>query len=120
MVSVMERQQDYVLRTVEERGVRHIRLWFSDVLGQLKSAVVNVTGAIVNVNGVPGGGGGPPLPGGPAAQEGESLLSKVGKVFQFLGLAGSMGDMSSGDDRWSPCGLRSVDHLLLRSGSPVA
>jgi glutamine synthetase len=33
----MERQQDYVLRTVEERGVRHIRLWFSDVLGQLKS-----------------------------------------------------------------------------------
>jgi glutamine synthetase len=34
---MMERQQDYVLRTVEERGVRHIRLWFSDVLGQLKS-----------------------------------------------------------------------------------
>ncbi len=36
-VRVMERQQDYVLRTVEERGVRHIRLWFTDVLGQLKS-----------------------------------------------------------------------------------
>src|SRR5881398_1850517 len=34
---MIERQQDYVLRTVEERGVRHIRLWFSDVLGQLKS-----------------------------------------------------------------------------------
>jgi glutamine synthetase len=33
----MERQKDYVLRTVEERGVRHIRLWFCDVLGQLKS-----------------------------------------------------------------------------------
>ena len=33
----MERQQDYVLRTVEERGVRFIRLWFTDVLGQLKS-----------------------------------------------------------------------------------
>jgi glutamine synthetase len=29
----MERQQDYVLRTVEERGVRFIQLWFSDVLG---------------------------------------------------------------------------------------
>jgi len=29
----MERQQDYVLRTVEERGVRLIRLWFTDVLG---------------------------------------------------------------------------------------
>jgi len=37
----MERQQDYVLRTVEERGVRLIRLWFSDVLGQLKSFAIS-------------------------------------------------------------------------------
>ncbi|MDQ1375818.1 MAG: glutamine synthetase [Actinomycetota bacterium] len=29
----MERQQDYVLRTVEERGIRFIQLWFTDVLG---------------------------------------------------------------------------------------
>src|SRR6195256_5025500 len=29
----MERQQDYVLRTVEERGIRFIELWFTDVLG---------------------------------------------------------------------------------------
>src|SRR3954453_20151100 len=29
----MERQQDYVLRTVEERRVRIIELWFTDVLG---------------------------------------------------------------------------------------
>src|SRR3954454_8156343 len=28
---------EYVLRTVEERGVRLGRLWFPDVLGQLKS-----------------------------------------------------------------------------------
>ena len=33
----MDRQQEYVLRTVEERGVRFVRLWFTDVLGQLKS-----------------------------------------------------------------------------------
>jgi glutamine synthetase len=37
----MERQQDYVLRTVEERGVRLIRLWFTDVLGQLKSFAIS-------------------------------------------------------------------------------
>src|SRR5437763_16995990 len=37
----MERQQDYVLRAVEERGVRLIRLWFSDVLGQLKSFAIS-------------------------------------------------------------------------------
>src|SRR5438477_11135543 len=36
----MERQQDYVLRTVEERAVRLIRLWFPDVLGQLKSFAI--------------------------------------------------------------------------------
>jgi glutamine synthetase len=33
----MERQQDYVLRSVEERGIRFIRLWFTDVQGFLKS-----------------------------------------------------------------------------------
>ncbi|HLI14443.1 MAG TPA: glutamine synthetase beta-grasp domain-containing protein, partial [Acidimicrobiales bacterium] len=29
----MQSQRDYVLRTVEERGVRFIQLWFTDVLG---------------------------------------------------------------------------------------
>jgi glutamine synthetase len=33
----VERQQDYVLRTVEERGVRFIQMWFTDVLGTPKS-----------------------------------------------------------------------------------
>ncbi len=33
----MERPQDYVLRTVEERGVRFIQLWFTDVLGTSKA-----------------------------------------------------------------------------------
>ncbi|GAC1518258.1 MAG: type I glutamate--ammonia ligase [Acidimicrobiales bacterium] len=32
----MERQQDYVMRTVEERGVRFVQLWFTDVLGTPK------------------------------------------------------------------------------------
>ena len=33
----MERHTDYVMRKVEERGVKLIRLWFTDVHGQLKS-----------------------------------------------------------------------------------
>jgi glutamine synthetase len=37
----MERQLDYVLRSVEERGVRIIWLWFTDVLGQLKSFAIS-------------------------------------------------------------------------------
>ncbi|WGW13458.1 type I glutamate--ammonia ligase [Saxibacter everestensis] len=36
----MDRQQEYVLRTVEERNVRFIRLWFTDVQGQLKSVAI--------------------------------------------------------------------------------
>lgn len=37
----VERQMEYVLRTVEERGVRLVRLWFTDVLGQLKSFAIS-------------------------------------------------------------------------------
>ncbi|MBM3691718.1 MAG: type I glutamate--ammonia ligase [Actinobacteria bacterium] len=36
----MQQQLDYVLRTVEERGVRLVRMWFTDVLGQLKSFAI--------------------------------------------------------------------------------
>ena len=33
----MENQRDYVLKTIEERGVRFIQLWFTDVLGTPKT-----------------------------------------------------------------------------------
>ncbi len=36
----MQTQQDYVLRTVEERGVRFVQLWFTDVLGVPKAVSV--------------------------------------------------------------------------------
>jgi glutamine synthetase len=36
-----DQQRDYVLRTVEERGVRLVRLWFTDVLGNLKSFAIS-------------------------------------------------------------------------------
>lgn len=37
----VERQLEYVLRGVEERNVKLIRLWFTDVLGQLKSVAIS-------------------------------------------------------------------------------
>lgn len=39
----MDQQQyiDFVLRTVEERDIRFIRLWFTDVLGRLKSFAIS-------------------------------------------------------------------------------
>ena len=34
------KQQEFVLRTLEERDIRFIRLWFTDVLGFLKSVAI--------------------------------------------------------------------------------
>ena len=36
-----QKQIDFVLRTVEERGIRFVRLWFADVLGRLKSFAIS-------------------------------------------------------------------------------
>jgi glutamine synthetase len=36
----MSKQQEFVLRTIEERNIRFIRLWFTDVLGYLKSVAI--------------------------------------------------------------------------------
>ena len=38
---MLEQQRDYVMRTVEERGVQLVRLWFTDVLGNLKSFAIS-------------------------------------------------------------------------------
>jgi glutamine synthetase len=37
----MSKQSEYVLRTVEERGIRFVRLWFTDVQGFLKSVAIS-------------------------------------------------------------------------------
>ena len=39
-LDTMDKQQEFALRTVEERDVRFIRLWFTDVLGTLKSVAI--------------------------------------------------------------------------------
>jgi glutamine synthetase len=36
----MDKQTEFVLRTIEERDIRFVRLWFTDVLGFLKSVAV--------------------------------------------------------------------------------
>ena len=33
-------EAEYVLHTIEERGIRFVRLWFTDVLGFLKSFTI--------------------------------------------------------------------------------
>ena len=36
----MDKQSEFVLRTIEERDIRFVRLWFTDVIGSLKSVAV--------------------------------------------------------------------------------
>jgi len=36
----VEKQAEFVLRTIEERDIRFVRLWFTDVLGTLKSVSI--------------------------------------------------------------------------------
>ena len=40
MSAIMDRQKEFVLRTLEERDIRFVRLWFTDVLGYLKSVAI--------------------------------------------------------------------------------
>src|SRR4029450_8013366 len=80
----MERQADYVLRSVEERRVRFVQLWFTDILGTLKSFSITpqeLENALEEgmrfdgsaLGGFRGGRGGPPVrprPGHAGAREG--------------------------------------------------
>ena len=53
----MDKQRDFVLRTIEERGVKFVRLWFTDVLGTLKSVAIapaEVEGAFTEGLGIDG------------------------------------------------------------------
>ena len=36
----MDDQQEHVLRTITDRGIRYVRLWFTDIVGTLKSVAV--------------------------------------------------------------------------------
>ena len=38
---MLEQQHEYIMRSVEERGVRLVRLWFTDILGNLKSFAIS-------------------------------------------------------------------------------
>jgi hypothetical protein len=37
---MLSAEAEYVLHTIEERGIRFVRLWFTDVLGFLKSFTI--------------------------------------------------------------------------------
>ena len=79
----MDKQQEYVLRTVEERDIRFIRLWFTDVLGFLKS--VAITAAELENAFTEGiGFDGSSIDGFARVQEADMLVVPDASTFQIL------------------------------------
>jgi glutamine synthetase len=91
---VMQSQRDYVLRMVEERGVRFVQLWFTDVLGTPKS--FSITPAELE-NALDEGMtfDGSAIDGFSRVQESDVLAKPDPKTFQILPLRRARTDDSS-------------------------
>lgn len=79
----VDKQQEYVLRTVEERDIRYVRLWFTDVLGMLKSVAVTsseIAGAFSEGIGFDGSA----VDGFARVQESDMLAVPDASTFQVL------------------------------------
>jgi glutamine synthetase len=94
----MQSQRDYVLRTVEERGIRFIQLWFTDVLGIPKA--FNITPAEIE-NALDEGMtfDGSAVDGFSRVQESDVLAKPDPRTFQLLPFrAGPSGGARTHDD----------------------
>ncbi len=83
----MDRQQEYVLRTLEERDIRFVRLWFTDVLGFLKSVAVGpaeLEGAFAEGIGFDGSA----IEGFARVHEADMLAKPDANTFQVMPLRG--------------------------------
>jgi glutamine synthetase len=82
-LSPAARHGEYVLRTVEERGVRFVRLWFVDVLGLLKSFAIPVSELVEAIDeGV--GIDGSALEGSERLRERDAIARLDSSTFQVL------------------------------------
>ncbi|MDO5710718.1 MAG: glutamine synthetase family protein [Micrococcales bacterium] len=101
----MDRQQEFVLRTIEERDVRFVRLWFTDVLGTLKSVAVapaELEGAFEEGLGFDGSA----IEGFTRVTESDMLVRPDPSTFQVLPWRGS-----------APATARMFGDILLPDGS---
>jgi len=79
----MDKQQEFVLRTIEERGVKFIRLWFTDVVGTQKMVAIapaEVEGAFAEGLGIDGSS----IQGYTRAFEADVLAHHDPSTFQIL------------------------------------
>ncbi|HSK23135.1 MAG TPA: glutamine synthetase family protein [Egicoccus sp.] len=79
----MDKQQEYVLRTVEERDIRFIRLWFTDVQGFLKSVAITAA-ELENAFSEGIGFDGSSIEGFARVQEADMLVVPDASTFQIL------------------------------------
>jgi glutamine synthetase len=105
-----ERQNEYVLRTVEERGVRFVQLWFTDVLGVQKA--VSITPAELE-NALDEGltFDGSAVDGFSRVQESDVLARPDARTFQIL-------PMGSGDNGGDHQVARVVCDITNLDGTP--
>src|ERR1017187_4227493 len=86
-VITVDRQEEFVLRTLEERDIRFVRLWFTDVLGTLKSVAVapaELEGAFAEGIGFDGSG----VEGFARVYEADMLAKPDASTFQLLSWRG--------------------------------
>ncbi|GAB3128007.1 type I glutamate--ammonia ligase [Tsukamurella serpentis] len=90
----MDRQQEFVLRTIEERDIRFVRLWFTDVLGFLKSVAIapaELEGAFAEGIGFDGSS----IEGFSRVSEADTVAKPDPSTFQVLPWVGGDGEMHS-------------------------
>ncbi len=102
----MDRQEEFVLHTLEERNIRFVRLWFTDVLGYLKSVAVapaELEGAFAEGIGFDGSA----IEGFSRVYEADMIARPDPSTFQLMPLSGD------------PAGVgRMFCDILLPDGSP--
>ena len=102
----MGKQEDFVLRALEEREVRFVRLWFTDVLGFLKSVAV-APAELESAFGEGIGFDGSAIEGFARVQEADMLAKPDPSTFQILPWRGE-----------GPATARMFCDILMPDGSP--
>jgi glutamine synthetase len=104
----MDKQQEFVLRTLEERDIRFVRLWFTDVLGGVKSveiAPAELEGALAEGIGFDGSA----IEGFARVHEADMLARPDPSTFQVLPWRGER-----------PLTARMFCDLVMPDGTPAA
>jgi glutamine synthetase len=101
----MGKQEEFVLRALEERDVRFVRLWFTDVLGSLKSVAIapaELEGAFTEGIGFDGSA----IEGFARVYEADMLAKPDPSTFQILPWRGEGPSTAKRSSSRSPTGRR--------------